>query len=69
MRTLLAAALSLFLLIPQLLKANDSPQPAEFAAFWKALRNAAAKNDPEAVAALSNALLSIRTDSSRKRLS
>ena len=55
MRTVLAAIFFLSLLVPQLLEAKDPPPPAEsFAAFWKEFRNAVARNDREAVAALSN---------------
>jgi hypothetical protein len=55
MRTFLATTLFLFLLVPQLLEAKDPPPPAEsFAAFWKEFQSAVAKNDQEAVAALSN---------------
>ena len=55
MRTLLGAVLFLSLLVPQLLEAKDPPPPAEsFAAFWKEFRSAVAKNDRDAVAALSN---------------
>jgi hypothetical protein len=57
MRTFLATALVLFLLVPQLLEAKDPPLPAEFAAFWKEFKSAVAKNDQEAVVALSDVSL------------
>jgi hypothetical protein len=55
MRTFLATTLFLFLLVPQLVEAEEPPPPAEsFAAFWKEFQSAVAKNDQDAVAALSN---------------
>ena len=57
MRTFLATTLFLFVLVPQLLEAKDPPPPAEFAAFWKEFKSAVAKNDKEAVVALSDVSL------------
>ena len=54
MKTFLATSLFLSLLAPQLLEAKDPPLPAEFVAFWKEFKSAVAKNDQEAVAALSD---------------
>ena len=52
MRTFLATTLFLFLLVPQLLEAEEPPPRAEsFATFWADFKSAVARNDKEAVAA------------------
>jgi hypothetical protein len=60
MKIFLASTVFLFLLVPQLLEAKDPPPSAEFVAFWKEFRSAVAKNDQEAVAALSDLRLYYR---------
>ena len=54
MRTFLAKTLLLLLLVPQLLEAKEPLPSAEFTAFWKEFQSAVAKNDPEAIIALSD---------------